>query len=364
MPTFEGSPPSRAENGLALIYHVTTLAEWANQTPPPSLESEGFVHCCRFDQLDYVKRVHFAHRTDLVVLAIEESRLGSELVYEDCYQTGQRFPHVYGPIVREAVVAILPFSTEVAAFESPLLEKPPSGLALIEPARRFPQPKLPSRGLITFFPEVVEQMGERGELQELGRLGSAIGPRFFQRGETAVISPGVGAPLAAVAVEESVALGCRQLMVIGGAGSLYREQTLGHLILIEAALRDEGTSHHYLDPSLTVEATPRALSAWERVLSRHQLPFRSGRSWTTDALYRETPDRIERRRGQGCLVVEMEAAALLAVAHFRRVELAQLVYCGDDLSGLEWDFRGWTAQTTLQEKLIWLGLEACDELRC
>ena len=77
-------------------------------------------------------------------------------------------------------------------------------------------------------------------------------------------------------------------------------------------------------------------------LSEQSVPFAAGKVWTTDAIYRETRQKVDRRRAEGCLAVEMEAAAFFAVARFREIRFAQLLYGGDDLSGPEWDDRGWT----------------------
>jgi uridine phosphorylase len=88
----------------------------------------------------------------------------------------------------------------------------------------------------------------------------------------------------------------------------------------------------------------------------------TGKTWTTDALYRETAAKVTRRRDEGCLTVEMEAAALFAVARFRGVPLAQVLYGGDDVSGAEWDSRHWDKSTSVRERVFWLAAEACLEL--
>ena len=87
-----------------------------------------------------------------------------------------------------------------------------------------------------------------------------------------------------------------------------------------------------------------------------------GKTWTTDAPYRETVQKIAQRRAEGCLTVEMEAAGLLAVAQFRQVILGQVVYGGDDLSGSEWDHRAWNSRKEIRESLFWLSAEACLSL--
>ncbi len=168
---------------------------------------------------------------------------------------------------------------------------------------------------------------------------------------------GVGAPLAAGWLEELVALGARRVVVAGGAGTLVPGLTLGHVVVPTAAVRDEGTSHHYLAAARTVEPTPAAMAAITRTLEREGVPYITGLTWTTDAFYRETRAKVERRVAEGCLTVEMEAAALFAVARFRHVELAQMLYAGDDLSGEAWDHRGWQGHTTGRDLLLRL---ACD----
>jgi len=97
-------------------------------------------------------------------------------------------------------------------------------------------------------------------------------------------------------------------------------------------------------------------------LEARGVPFRVDKTWTTDAPYRETPQKIARRRAEGCLTVEMEAAALMAVAQFRDVPFAQVLYGGDDLSGAEWDMRAWRSLADVRESLFWLCADACLRL--
>jgi uridine phosphorylase len=137
---------------------------------------------------------------------------------------------------------------------------------------------------------------------------------------------------------------------------------VGHLVVLAAALRDEGASYHYLPAGREVLAHPAGVQALENVLSRQGLPYLVGKTWTTDAPYRETPPKIAARRAEGCRVVEMEAAGLMAVAQFRGVTLGQVVYGGDDLSGADWDHRGWQSKREVREGLFWTAAQACLEL--
>lgn len=98
------------------------------------------------------------------------------------------------------------------------------------------------------------------------------------------------------------------------------------------------------------------------MLERHKVPYITGKTWTTDGFFRETPGKVELRRSEGCLTVEMEATAFFAVAHFRGVTLGQVIYGGDDVGGEEWDSRDWIDRSSGREKLFWIAAEACLEL--
>ena len=137
-----------------------------------------------------------------------------------------------------------------------------------------------------------------------------------------------------------------------------------HLAFIPTvAVRDEGTSYHYLPPGREVQAHPAAVSALEKILKNHDIPYHLGKIWTTDAPYRETPQKVQIRRAEGCLAVEMEAAAFFAIAQFREVVFGQILYGGDDVSGeSDWDHRDWFKKFDMRERLFWLAAEACLEL--
>jgi uridine phosphorylase len=127
-------------------------------------------------------------------------------------------------------------------------------------------------------------------------------------------------------------------------------------------VRDEGTSFHYLAPGRTVAADRSGVEVLESVLTAHGVPYVVGKSWTTDAFYRETRSRIERRVAEGCLTVEMEASAFMAVARFRGVRFAQLLYAGDSVAGESWDERGWNRAASVREELFALALRAAIRL--
>jgi APA family basic amino acid/polyamine antiporter len=246
----------------------------------------------------------------------------------------------------------------------PILEYDDAPAAVIEPSRTIAPAGVPERCVICFFQEVFDRLREQGTVREVAALRSEVGRHPVYELERdgrrlTVFHPGVGAPMVAAMLEEVIALGCRSFVACGGAGVLDRAIALGHLVVPTAAVRDEGTSYHYLPPSREVEPSPEGLAAVEAVLARNGCAYLRGKTWTTDALYRETAAKVRRRRAEGCLTVEMEAAALFAVARFRGVTLAQILYGGDDVSGAEWDSRHWDKSVTVRERVFWLAADAC-----
>jgi uridine phosphorylase len=221
---------------------------------------------------------------------------------------------------------------------------------------------IPERVVLSFFADVIEERCGEGRADVVHELRwEGITSKVFAvqtpRGRVAVVHPGVGAPLAAGMLEELIALGGRYFIACGSAGSLMPGQAMGHIVVPVSAVRDEGTSYHYLAASRFIAADPVALDVVIANLKRHDLEHSTGPTWTTDAPFRETPSRVQRRREEGCLTVEMEAAALMAVAAHRGVPLAYYLYAGDDLTARGWQPRGWRSSAARQQ-LFDLAIEA------
>jgi uridine phosphorylase len=248
----------------------------------------------------------------------------------------------------------------------PILEFDEDRAAVIEPHALLPRGRLPVRGVACFFQDVIERVCEANGAKELFRLKAEHGTQPIYEldhlGERlAIFHPGVGGPLAAGWLEEVIAMGVRKVMVCGGAGTLIPELTVGHVIVPTAAVRDEGTSYHYLPPGREIEVDASVVGSIEDVLRERDVTYVRGKTWTTDAIYRETRARARRRRDEGCIVVEMEAASLLAVARFREVQLGYLLYAGDSLAGGDWDNRRWQEHSG-REWLFWLAAAIATRL--
>ena len=249
----------------------------------------------------------------------------------------------------------------------PILEHDFTSEAKIEPSRVIKTQDVPEYCVITFFHDVIEKVVAQKQAKVAVANHWEDGPHPIYEIEhngqrLAFFHPGVGAPIAAGLFEEAIAFGCRKFIVCGGCGVLDKELAVGHLIVVNSALRDEGVSYHYLEPGRMVIANPTVVKAVEDTLKERNIPFVTGKTWTTDAPYRETQSAIDSRRAEGCLTVEMESASLMAVAQFRNVILGQILYAGDDLSGEAWDKRGWQSRKEIRESLFWLAADVCLKL--
>lgn len=249
----------------------------------------------------------------------------------------------------------------------PILEFDPAPEAFIEPSKIIRARDLPEHCVICFFGEVIENVIAEHNANVVVENRWEDGPHCiyeisYHGQRLAFFHPGVGAPIAAGLLEEAIAFGCRKFIACGGCGVLKKAIAVGHIIVVSGAIRDEGVSYHYLPPDREVIANPKGVSALTDVLDSRELPYLVGKTWTTDAPYRETANKIAGRKEEGCLTVEMESAALIAVAQFRNVIFGQALYGGDDLSGIEWDNRGWQSRKEIRESLFWLCADACLSL--
>ena len=139
---------------------------------------------------------------------------------------------------------------------------------------------------------------------------------FTLAGQTVgIVGCAVGAPFAVLIAEELFASGCQLLVSITSAGQITPAGQTPYFVVIDRALRDEGTSYHYAAPSEYSQADPKLVAMAADAFKRKGLPVIVGSSWTTDAPFRETAEAIQAARSKSVLAVEMEAAALYAFAH-------------------------------------------------
>ncbi len=250
----------------------------------------------------------------------------------------------------------------------PILEHDYERPAVIEPTKVISSiPEMPERAVILFYQGVIESLLKKGLLKKIVDRRSEVGLfpvyEIEHKGERlALLNPGLGAPSAAGFYEELIALGVRKTVACGSCGVLKREIPRGEIIVVESAVRDEGTSFHYVEPSREISVDKSVSEMIESTLRRLSIPYVKGKTWTTDAFYRETKRIVSRRIDEGCITVEMEASALMAVSKFRNVAFGQLLSSGDDVSGEEWDRRFHPEASNHKERVFWAALECCLRL--
>ncbi|TFH30789.1 MAG: uridine phosphorylase [Promethearchaeota archaeon] len=247
--------------------------------------------------------------------------------------------------------------------EFPILEFDTEKQSIINPERFFKGGNAPEICIFPFYKSVINDLVKQNVLQEIGCEKSLVTDplplyEMKHKGQSiAVVTPGLGAPFAAGMLEFAIGMGCKKFIVIGFCGLLDSSILPDNLIIPTSAILEEGTSYHYLLPSREVEINLSMQNCIKSYLDEKKIKYLEGKTWSTDAFYRETPDKIQLRRSEGALAVEMEAAALAAVASFRGVSLGYILGAGDDVSGLEWDHRNLMKSMSFHEKLFWLAAD-------
>lgn len=170
----------------------------------------------------------------------------------------------------------------------------------------------------------------------------------FEENDIVLIQGIIGGPLAAVVMEDLVAFGCKKVIAVGSAGVLNKEIARGHLIVPTEALRHEGTSYHYVPASRYIKHNPEVIKNVTDFLAENKIPFVCGKTWTTDAIYRETEDLVAERQKENCICVEMENATFGAVAQYHNIKFAQILYGADCLDGKMWNRRDWKSDEIRQ----------------
>ena len=226
---------------------------------------------------------------------------------------------------------------------------------------------LPEKCVITFFKKELDQFVSEQNLPIIGYLHSEVLdiPIFdyqSENGHLCITMPFCTAPGAADTIEDLHAMGCNRFVVCGGAGALVEGSSVGEIVIPTSAIRDEGTSYHYIEASREIDCHQEMLKSAVAFLTEKGIPFTMGKTWTTDALFRETLEMIQRRRNEGCLTVEMETAAFFAVSKYYDIPLVQLLYTGDDVSGASWNARNWNTQKGIRENLIRCAVDLMEQL--
>ena len=223
---------------------------------------------------------------------------------------------------------------------------------------------MPKIGVTCFSGKLMDRLITAFDAQVIAHCSGGNGKlpvyriRYAGR-ELALFLSRIGAPACVVQYEELFAMGLERLVVFGTCGVLDASIASLAIVIPDAAVRDEGTSYHYLRPSREVPVNPKHREAFYALLKSHGYSYVTGKVWTTDAPYRETRDKVARRRAEGCVCVDMECSAIAALAAFRGKDVFQFFYAADNLDSAVWDKRslGNAADLNDKEKIGLLAIE-------
>ena len=233
--------------------------------------------------------------------------------------------------------------------EIPILEFDDNPQAVIMPTHEDLDLNLPARCVYAFLEEEIERYANAVGAEKVGEFVSAtktypVYVMTYNGEEVCLAQAPVGSAAAAQFLDWLIGYGVKQIISTGTCGVLV-DMPENVFLIPTRALRDEGASYHYVAPSRYIEVDRRALTAIETVLRQASIPYQEVMTWSTDGFYRETPDKVAYRIEEGCSVVEMECAALAAVAQLRDAVWGLLLFTADSLVDIgNYDQRNWGAE--------------------
>lgn len=230
--------------------------------------------------------------------------------------------------------------------EIPILEFDTEETAVINPTQEKLGLELPEKCVFAFIGDYMSEYARRSNSRKAAEYVSMtkLYPVYITRykGEDITLCEApVGAAASAQILDWLIGYGVRKIISSGSCGGLeqFPESTF---LVPTKALRDEGTSYHYALPSRYIEISETARKAIKETLLEHGMKYQEVITWSTDGFYRETKEKVEYRRNEGCSVVEMESSALAACAAFRGATWGTILYTADSLADVDkYDKRNW-----------------------
>ena len=247
----------------------------------------------------------------------------------------------------------------------PILEFDDNPQAVLMPTHEGLDLKLPKKCIYAFLEEEIDRYAQEVGADCIGEFVSATKtyPVYvlnYEGEEICLAQAPVGSAPAAQFMDWLIGYGVEQIISTGTCGVLADIEENAFLVPVRA-LRDEGASYHYAPPSRYMDVNVEAISAIEQVLEQLGVPYEEVMTWSTDGFYRETAEKVAYRKEEGCAVVEMECAALAAVAQLRGVVWGQLLFTADSLADLEnYDSRDWGSEAF--DKALELCLEIVSHM--
>ena len=247
----------------------------------------------------------------------------------------------------------------------PILEFDDNPQAVIMPTHEGLDVHLPEKCVYAFLEDEIDRFAKVVGAKQVASFVSAtktypVYVMEHQGEEICLAQAPVGSAPAAQFMDWLIGYGVKKIISAGSCGVLVDMEENAFLIPTKA-LRDEGASYHYVAPSRYMDVHVEAVSAIEQILEQLGIPYEEVMTWSTDGFYRETAEKVAYRKEEGCAVVEMECAALAAVAQLRGVIWGQLLFTADSLADLEnYDSRDWGSEAF--DKALELCLEIVSHM--
>ena len=226
----------------------------------------------------------------------------------------------------------------------------------------------PEIAVTTFSSEIINAFSSLDGVEKISEFTSSIEsiPIYGMKYNDVYVSfykSAVGASACAIHLEKIIAKGIRTVVMFGSCGVLDKEISDGHFIIPVSAIRDEGTSYHYVPASQEIEMDNESVDVLTVAMDKMGYSWIKGKTWTMDAPFRETSKKTALRKSQGCISVEMECSAMLAVAKFRNIKFAQFLYAADNLDSPNWDSRNlYSKNLSYREKYMLVAFETAINL--
>lgn len=218
----------------------------------------------------------------------------------------------------------------------------------------------PENAVVTFSHRVMDIVSSMPDAEKIYEFNSSfLSPVYaitHKNVRIGVYQTLIGAAGTVALLEEVIVLGAKKFLFFGSCGTLDKNISVGNFIVPTAAYRDEGTSYHYMPASDYIEV--KTADKLSDIMTELKLPHVKGKTWTTDAIFRETRNNMQKRKSEGCLTVEMECASVMAAGQFRGIEVYQYLYAEDNLDSAEWERRSMgSVPLSDKEKYLFIALD-------
>lgn len=238
----------------------------------------------------------------------------------------------------------MPFPNFPNKWKDPSFTTAAKHLAYLKSIGMVPEKKPPHTFIFGF---VGQFLAETQKLYKLDKTDGTFRYLYYFNDHPgfAIGDLGVGAPINAQKMELLSAWGVERFLVLGIAGGLQKHLEIGEIVLVDKALRDEGTSYHYVAPEKYAYPDPNLTKKLLHIFQENHVYCRVGSAWSTDAIYRETRKEQKEYQHEGIVAVDMETSALFSVAKYLKKEIAGLLVISDDHTKDEWDINFYQEKT-------------------